>query len=186
MQNQNPNRLLKCYGKKCSDEGITHKAKDLLQSETNKAKRFCAECFEIDKKEREEKKKLDHVVFEVFKLKSSSGIIAQAGPLGKMIAKQISSFNGQGMSIKNIRMTLEYMVNIRGMKLDRTKGLGLVPLLEDEMKKYWLDRREKSLQAQAVDKGVIKIKMKPPERKFDYQQTKLINLEELANGIKQW
>lgn len=175
---QNPNRLMVCHGRACKLAGKKHPAKDLLQSETNKAKRFCLSCFEADKKEQIEKRKLEHTICRLYKIPT-----IKQGP--SMIQAQIKRFVEKGYTLKNIRMSLEYFYDIKGNSANNSQGIGIVPYVHDEMIEYWKARAARSVNSQHHNKDkVTKVKMPLPKKKFDYKKEKTISMEELANAIK--
>lgn len=169
---QDGNRMMKCHGKKCVDNNIKHKRKDLIQSDTNKSKRFCAECYEIDKVTQLERRKLEHLIVQYY------------GDLNGMIRRQIKKLEDEGYSLKNIRLSLDYFYRIEKGQLKREMGIGIVPYVHEKMIAYYKEKKRKAESTQLLNKKVKTFKMKPPERKFNYKDEKMINLEELANAIK--
>jgi hypothetical protein len=175
---QNPDRLLQCYGTKCKTQGIKHQAKHLLQF-NGKGAKYCKECYNEVHNERTEMKKLEASICRIFRITT----------VGPMIKSQIKNQNQSGISLKNIRLTLEYFFEIRNNNPLGGKGIGIVPYVHEEMKSYYRTlsarRKENEVEIKQMEgRKITKIRMKPPERKFDYKAQKTINLEELANAIR--
>lgn len=173
---QNPDKLLTCYGK-CKVTGKRHPAKHLLQF-NGKGLKYCQECYNDILNDRVERRKLEASICRIFKIND----------IGPMIKSQIKRFNQDGISLKNIRLTLEYFFEIRSNSPLTAKGIGIVPYVHEEMKEYYralaIRRKDNEVELKEMEgRKITKIKMKPPTRKTDYKSTKLINLEELANAI---
>lgn len=166
-------KLYKCYGKKCVENGTKHELLGMKQFKESPKRNFCCECYTITEDNKRQRKMLESFLFHVFE-----------EPVNKMVRAQIKRLEDDDYTLKNIRLTLEYFLNVRDEKLIKSKGIAIVPYVHDEMIAYHKDRLRKASEVQIIDRGVKKITMKYPSKKFDYKQEKTINLEELANAIK--
>lgn len=169
---QNSNRMMKCHGRKCVENNIKHKGKDLIQSDTNKTKRFCAECYEIDKVDKLERRKLEYFIIEHY------------GELNGMIRRQIKKLEDEGYTLKNIRLSLDFFYRVEKGEMKREMGIGIVPYVHERMLAYYKEKKRRAESTQILNKQVKKMKLRAPQRRYDYKEDKQINLEELANAIK--
>jgi hypothetical protein len=169
---QNSNRMMKCHGRKCVENNIKHKGKDLIQSDTNKTKRFCAECYEIDKAEKVEQRKLYYFIVEHY------------GEVNGMIRRQIKKLTEEGYTLKNIRLSLDYFIRVKKQEYKREMGVAIVPYVHEEMIAYYKEKKRRAENTQLLNKKVKKMKMLEPKRRYNHKEEKQINLEELANAIK--
>jgi len=171
------NRLLMCHGVECKLLNKKHRAIDLIDSPRNKSKRFCKPCFDKEMEENRQKQMLEATICRIFEIPS-------LGEKGNLLKTQVKRLQDKGYTTKNIRLSLEYFVNVKQEKVTKSKGIGIVPYIHDEMIEYHKNKLAKSTSTQALDVGVTKIKMNYPKRRYNHKEAKLINLEELANGIK--
>lgn len=176
MSNLNPDRLLKCWGDDCVIHSKKHPAKTLRPLTNNAKKVYCPECHALKTKEAHDRKRLEDDICSYFGLRS----IAES----PMILGQIKNLH-KNYSLKNMRLALDYYVRIRGQRLNPQYGIAIIKSVHNDMISYYKELQRRKEQVQVVDTSVVRIKMKPPERKFDYKQSKMINMEALANEIAQ-
>lgn len=101
--------------------------------ELNK-KMYCYTCHTRLKNDNSDLQTLKNYIYHIFKFRPN-----------KMMLNQIKKYNTEnGWSYKNIRLTLEYMVVIREIKMEAKYGIGLVPYYYDDMIYYHKKRLAKT------------------------------------------
>ena len=179
MSTLNPDRLLKCYGQDCEVLGLKHPAKTLQKFSEGTKQQYCPECYSTEYKKRIERKKLEETICRHFKIPS----LTANNDFNHMIRGQIKRFEKSGITLKNIRLALDYFVIIRGNNLESKYGIAIAARIQDEMKLYYRQLLEKQKTNQIVDNSVVHIKMGLPKKRFDYKASKQIDMEELNNEL---
>lgn len=146
--------------------GIRYDVNDMV--EITKGKYYCNDCAIRKKNEDLELQSLKNYIRYVFKYQPN-----------KMINNQIKKYrNENGWSYKNIRLTLEYIVVIREVRMEYKYGIGLVPLYYDEMIGYHKSRLAKAKQIEDSKKKSKRITV---NRKDDdmhkFNKKRMIDLE---------
>lgn len=115
-------------------------------------KSYCNACYVKIRNESLELQSLKHCIQSIFKHRPT-----------KMMLNQINKYHDTNKwSYKNIRLTLQYMVEIKEMKMDSKYGIGLVPHYYDEMIDFYKEQiRKKEQTEKAVKKSKhVKVKKK--------------------------
>ena len=173
MGQLNPDKLYKCYGELCYKKDEKHPGKHLKKF-SDKGKNYCSECYKIEEEERRQMAMLLDTVKRCMRTPY----------VPPSVKGQIKNFKNNGMTLKNIRLTLDYFVNIRGGKIDSTKGIAIVPYVVDDMKLHYQNKAKQQGNTSMIDKSVKRIKMQYPKRRYDHQKEKMIDMEELTNAIR--
>ena len=108
-------------------------------------------------------------------------LYSPAEPDWTMIGTQIKRYKDEGMTYYGMLHTLEYFFTIKGNKVDRTAGIGIIPYQYKKAKAYYENINNTFTQAAKVSatesinigqkQEVIIIENKRPEKKlidFDY------------------
>ena len=130
-------------------------------------KEYCNSCYVKVKNESLELQTLKNYIQSIFKYRPN-----------KQILNQIDKYYAKGWSYKNIRLTLEYMIVVREMKLEYKYGIGLVPYYYDEMiafHKKRLAQAEQIKDSKKKSKHVTINKKKDDMHKFN--KRRIIDIE---------
>ena len=159
-------RLVKCYG---------YCEKKHPKSEMTKFKNqnHCSVCYPIKVTNVEEREKLYLFIRELFNL---------SFPTGNML-RQIKTYKEErGYSYKNIRLTLNYIFNIKKTAKPITKyGIALVPHFHDEMVEYYKDLSERRSKIVFKKPDVVKVNLSPRDYKNKWHEKKFIDMEALLD-----
>ncbi|KKB42971.1 hypothetical protein [Bacillus thermotolerans] len=122
------NRLVKCYGY-CGEKH----PQSIMQKISGK--NYCPPCYEKRKAEEAERQKLNKYIAKIFNMKyPDTALLAQ-----------VKRFHDQdGYSYKNIRFTLQYIIEIKKIRLQRNYGILLVGNYHDEMIEYYKNLKKRN------------------------------------------
>lgn len=166
-------RLLKCYGKKCVKLGIKFPKEELTKPNKGNTA-YCPDCYKALLDEKRQRDMLLSTISQLYQI---------PWPVKDMqILGQIKRFENEGITLKNMRFSLDYWVNIMKQPIRKEAGIAIIRSVHDQMLAYHKDRLEKKQNTQFVDIGVINVKKPPAKRKLDYKKTKQIDLGEILNG----
>ena len=141
------------------------------------SKYYCKICYENKQKEAQDYKALIAYICELYQIDV---------PTGWML-KQIKDYKDQyHYTYRGIKTTLHYFYEIQeGNSVEDSLGIGIVPFVYDEAKKFYIDKKAikdnlKDCDMQKVQnrKKVIHINRNQDE-KNKYKEMALINIEEL-------
>lgn len=118
-------RLLKCYGV-C---GNKYPKEELTQY---KGKNYCKDCLKVKRERDEDYKNLTDYIKKIF----------NNNEVNPFIRKQIKDYEEGGFTLKGIRSTLWYIVNILKIRLDERYGIAIVKYKYYEAKKYSQDKNK--------------------------------------------
>ena len=138
---QEVGRLLKCYG---TCEGKYPK-EELVKY---KSKNYCSDCLKAEIERDKDYEELSKYICQIFR----------SDYVNPYIKKQISDFEKGGFSLKGMRSTLWYIVNILKVNLKEEYGIAMVRYKYYEAKKYAMDK--KSQKVQVKDKKEVKTEVK--------------------------
>lgn len=148
---------LKCYGDECIKTG---KKWDREKLEVFNGKRYCENCLKI--------KKIDFETYQplIFTIKKYFGI---PYPTGIML-RQVKDFRfKRGYSYLDITNAILYINFVLRKPLITKYGLGLVPYIIEDSKKYYILQNEsnKKMQEQTVDNSVLGVVVKVNKTHFN-------------------
>lgn len=156
-------RLLKCYGEECIKEGVKHPKEELF---SYKGKNYCSECLEKKKEYDRDYNNLCAYICEIF----------NCDCVDPYVKSQISQFNKTGFSLKGIRSTLWYVVNILGIQLKREYGIAIVKYHYYSAKKYAEERRSQKKQVREKEEVKTEVKYVDVEKFKNNKLKKRFNL----------
>lgn len=162
-------KLVKCYGT-C---GGKYPKTEMI--EVGKAKtRFCKSCYAEREKKKIEREKLYGSIKKIYNIDFPTGIML----------KQIKQYElERGYTLKNIRLTLDYIFNIAECAYpDLTGGIGLVPFYYQDMLNYYKEKiKQKSLTPKENKIKETKIIIPKPSSnpRSKLLKSRLIKMEEL-------
>lgn len=147
-------RLLKCYG--TCEKKYT---KDRL--EKYKGKNYCEECLKVLKERDKDYDELCKYICKIF----------NCDFVNPFIKKQIKDYSIGGFSLKGMRSTLKYIVEILGITLQEQYGIAMVKYKYYEAKKFAEERHRQYQQVEEQE-----LEEKPNEVKYvkidDYRTNK--------------
>ncbi len=134
-------RLLKCYGVKCLEDNKKYPKNELT---TYKGKNYCEECLKVIKERDKDYDELCKYICKIF----------NCPYVNPYVKSQISQFEKGGFSLKGIRSTLKYIVEILGISLQERYGIAMVKYRYYEAKKFAEERSKqyKQVEEQEVQK----------------------------------
>lgn len=162
-------RLCKCHGS-CGEK---YPKEELFTFETNINQRYCKDCFEQIKKDREDREELYTVIKELYNVSYPSG----------MMLKQIKEYKEvNGYSYKAMANTLRYCATISGIKFSPLMGVGIIPHQYERAKAAYLERQRKEEEfAKGINTEVVTIKIPKLNNTNHWKNQKMINMEDLLN-----
>lgn len=131
-------RLLKCYGS-C---GGKYPKEEL---ESHKGKNYCKDCIVKIKERDKDYDNLCAYICEIFKCPY----------VNPYIKKQISDFEKGGFTLKGIKSTLLYIVNVLKITLKEEYGIAMVKYQYYSAKKYAENRRTQKNQVEAAEATMV-------------------------------
>lgn len=157
-------RLLKCYG----DCGEKY-PKELLTK--YKSKNYCEACLKKKQERDADYDKLCEYICEIF----------NAPFVNPYIKKQIADYEKGGFTLKGIRSTLKYIVEILGVTLKEEYGIAMVKYKYYEAKKFAENlNKQKGQNKEIKEEKMVKYiniskekQGKPPKKKFSLGDIKL-------------
>lgn len=165
-------RLLKCYGY-CDSKYPKSQLKKFKANPNNSGpgKNFCFDCHDRKTKEVKDREELYWYIQKTFNL---------TFPTGNMLA-QIKRFREErGYTYKNIRFTLDYVFNIKGVYTPQIKfGIGFVPYFYDEMIDYYKELNEKRQNTTVKETTEVQVTIKPFKPNTEYGEKKFIDMNSL-------
>ena len=162
-------RLLKCYGEECLKSKNKFPKEELYE---HKGKNYCKKCYE---KKKEYDKDYDHLckyICEIF----------NCDYVDPYIKSQIKQFNKTGFTLKGIRSTLWYIVNVLKIKLKREYGIAIVKYQYYSAKKYAEEKNNQKTQVKKKEEievitryvNIDRFRANKPKKKFSLED---INIE---------
>ncbi|MDG0860380.1 hypothetical protein [Staphylococcus equorum] len=165
-------RLLKCYGY-CNSKYPKEELKklNLNKNSTNDGHNYCVSCYEKKIKDFNDRNDLYKFLQDTFDLNFPTGLML----------RQIKQFNEErGYSYKNIRLTLNYIFNIKRCYKPMTKfGIAMVPHFHEEMIEYYKNFKNKRENLTIKKTETKRVTLPLFETNESYKQKKLINMEDL-------
>jgi len=159
-------RLLKCYGSDCS-KFPKEEMKEF------KGKNYCEKCYEEEKKNSEGYKTFLEVVTEAYSIPY---------PTGLMLRQAKNFRNDRNYEYEDQAIAILYIKNILRKEMNTKFGLGLIPYVIDDAKKFYIDQKQKMEDMKEKDFhyeiDVIK-KKKVEFDKHSAMKNKLIDMEKI-------
>lgn len=138
-------RKLKCYGAECEEQGLKYDAEELTKYN---GKNYCSKCL---KKKMERDKDYDALCDYIKNIFNVTFV-------DPFIKKQIKDFEAGGFTLKGMRSTLRYIVEILGIQLQLKYGIAMVRYRYHEAREYAENRNKQINQAKEVveDKVIVR------------------------------
>lgn len=156
---------------KCSTCKNLFDKSELIQSPTNKSKRFCKKCYETSISNAEQYKSLIEAICQGFGLKAPTG----------QQQKEIKKFKEQGLSYAEMQYTLYYIYEILGKKVVGT-SLGLIPYYHKEAlehEKRVIMARESLRDAVKHQQDIVIVRNLELTTKANKDKTRLIDIQKI-------
>ncbi|WZK93744.1 hypothetical protein [Staphylococcus phage SpP] len=137
-----------------------------------KGRQYCEACYVKIKNDDVELQALKNYIRHIFKYQPN-----------KMILNQINKYNKEnGWSYKNIRLTLEYIVVVRGLEINYKYGIGLVPFYYDDMIKYHKARLKKMQEVENTKKKSKHVNVnKKKDSMHTFNKNRMVNMDDLED-----
>lgn len=141
------------------------------------SKYYCKICFENRQRESQDYKDLIAYICELYQIEA---------PTGWML-KQIKDYKEQfNFTYRGIKTTLHYFYEIqKGNSVEDSMGIGIVPFVYDEAKKFYIDKRavkeslkDCNLEEIGNKKKIIHVK-RETKKQNNYREMALIDIEKL-------
>lgn len=159
---------------KCPECGTFNEKEEAI---FHSGKYYCKICYENKKQSTEDYKNLIEYICTLFEIDAPNG----------WMLKQIKDFKDQfGYTYKGIKSTLYYFFDIQGNSINDCAGIGIVPFIYDEAKKFYIDK--KSIKDNMCDCDVnliqntiqtIHIKRKDIKETMNYKKINSIDITKL-------
>lgn len=137
-----------------------------------KGRYYCPICYENKQKEANDYKQLMSYICELYQIEAPTG----------WILKQVKDFKEQfHYSYKGMRTTLNYFYEIEGNDPADSLGVGIIPFVYDEAKKFYIDRLAVKESAMDAAKSNIRktININKKVKSSDYRDIALIDIENI-------
>ena len=140
--------------------------KEAFVAVPNKAKRYAHElCYkraaQADEQQKRDKEILEGYIKELFKCDT----------IPSKVVKQLESYSKENYTYSGIYKTLKYFYEVKHGDLEKSNGgIGIVPYVYEEAKRYWYNiwlirEQNKEVQTQQVELPAREIHIISPERK---------------------
>lgn len=156
-------RLLKCYG---TCEGKYSK-EELVKY---KSKNYCSDCLKAEIERDKDYEELSKYICQIFR----------SDYVNPYIKKQISDFEKGGFSLKGMRSTLWYIVNILKVNLKEEYGIAMVRYKYYEAKRYAMDKKSQKVQVKIKKEEKTITKYVNINRFRDNKPKKKFSLEDIS------
>lgn len=163
-------RMVKCYGDKCTQDGIKWE-KDKLFNKGGK--NYCRDCYTTLIKDEDDRKTLYTVISQVFGIPF---------PNGQML-RQIKEFRRiRTYEYEDIAKAILYSKHILEKEMSVKYGLGLIPYVIEDAKQYYKDQsdRANSMKDKKIfsENKVVKKQFSSYD-KDEKRNKKIINMEDI-------
>lgn len=163
-------RLLKCYGYKCLENGTKWKKGELINK---KGKNYCKSCYNEIIKDEEGRKILYSVIAQVFGIPFPNG----------MMLRQIKEFRRiRTYEYEDIAKAILYAKHILKKDMQVKYGLGLIPHIIEDAKIYYqnqIDRVENMKGKKIFTENKVIKKQFSVYNKNEKRNEKIINMEDI-------
>lgn len=137
------------------------------------AKRFyCVKCYKVAKEEEKERRHLIAVICDIFNIQRPSG----------MMFTQMKQFKEEGISYRDTRLTLQYLVSVESFKLEKKYGIGIVRHRHEDMKEYYERMLKKRREVQSVEYKPTNHTITIGKRENKLVKKNMIDLDKLVRG----
>lgn len=164
-------RMLKCYGFECSDNGIKWPKSKLT---VKNGKNYCDKCLVEMIKEEDGRATLYGIIKDVFQMPFPNG----------MMLRQIKEFRRvRTYEYEDIAKAILYAKYVLHKDMTPKFGLGLIPYVIEDAKAFYIDQKEKikNMEGKTIQNENVKARANIKRENNTLLKSKMIDMENILN-----